>query len=256
MRRIVVSLILVLALALPLAAVDTMKYSLLDREQISSEVLSQMLKHGAMLMIKEKPGGALDLVTSGIVVNAPPHQVLAAIHDYGNFSQFMPSVEDVKVVSRDGDKTNVWFHIKFTFSVLSYTVKYTLTHHEAPGRGYWWELVDGDLLTAIGSWEAIPLQGGKKTAVIYSNYTDIRSISKLVKFFIDKEPSMEAAINASTCLLVLKALRDRVESGAYASVAAPAPVPPAVDAAPKDASGPDEKPEKFVDDPAKKPAFP
>jgi ribosome-associated toxin RatA of RatAB toxin-antitoxin module len=205
--------LLLLVTALPAQAI---KYSLLEGSTINPQDLAQLMRQGSMMITKETPAGKLDLITSGVVINAPPDQVLAAISDFERYPEFMPSTEEVKVLSTDGDTRRVYFHIKFAFSVLSYTVEYTLKQHMVPGRGYWWELESGDLARAIGSWEVIPLEGGKKSAAIYSIYTDIRSIGKVVRYFIDKEPGMDVAINASTCLLVLKAVRSRVETGIYA----------------------------------------
>ena len=212
--RVAIVLCLMLACAVSAHAI---KYSLLEGSTLGPQDLAQLMKQGEMLMTKETPDGRLDLITSGIIINAPPEQVLAAISDFENYPKFMPSTVAVKVLSQEGDVRHVWFHIKFTFvKPISYTVKYTLVQHLVPGKGYWWELESGDLNKAIGSWEVIPLDGGKRSAAIYSIYTDIRSISKIIAYFIDKEPGMDVAINASTCVLVLRTIRARVETGAYA----------------------------------------
>ena len=128
----------------------------------------------------------------------------------------MPSTRKVEVVSREGNEEVVAFENVFKFSILKQTVRYTNRNHLVPGKGYWWELEDGDLAASFGSWEVVPLDGGKRSAAVYSVYTDIRSVSAIVKYFIDTQPGMDVAFNASTCVLVLKAIRDRVESGAYA----------------------------------------
>jgi hypothetical protein len=217
MRRI--ALILVVALTLGTMAVPAgaMKYSLLEEQNISPKALEQMLAAGELVLVKEDAKGNVALITSAIVVNAPPEQVLAGIVDFPHYPEFMPSTKEVVVLSDENGVRRVSFHINFKFSVLSQTVKYVLVQHDVPGKGFWWELESGDLAKAIGSWEVIPLPGGR-TAAVYSVYSDIRSVSRIIKYFIEKEPAMDVAINASTCILVLKAIRDRVQSGAYAEV--------------------------------------
>ena len=216
-------LLLSVVLAVPAGAI---RYSLLESSDVTPEMLAMLLRDGPMIMTRESEDGRLQLVTSGILIDAPPEQVWAAITDYEHFSEFMPSTEGCRVLSREGNVSRVWFHIKFSFSVLSYAVRYTLRQHFEGTSGIWWEMESGDLNNAIGSWELIPLDGGRKCAAMYSVYSDIRSIGRLVRYFIDREPSMDVAINTSTCVLVLKAVRTRVESGAYAHVTGAQPAAP------------------------------
>ena len=174
MRRFAWTVGLVLVLigsAMPAAA---MEYSLLTEHKISPESLSQMLEAGSMLLVDYDENGNMRLITSAIAIDAPPEQVLAAINDFEHFPEFMPSTRSVEVVGREGDQTLVSFEIVFKFSVFTQKVRYVHRQHEVPGKGYWWELESGDLGASVGSWEVVPLDGGKRSAAVYSIYTDIR----------------------------------------------------------------------------------
>ena len=224
MKRIFILLIIpiaLMALSHPGTAQAEKKYSLLEGSKIDTKMLEQILNEGMMLLVAENEDGSLQLITSGILINRPPMEVYDVIMDYDKYPEYMPSTEEALVIKHEENMQEIKFRIKFTFSILSYTVEYILRYALDPGKSIRWDFVSGDIADAYGSWEFIPLANGTKTAAIYSVYTDIRSIGRVVRYFIEKEPSMDIAINGSACSLVLKKTKERVESLACAAAQAP-----------------------------------
>jgi len=191
------------------------KYSLLDPSRLPQTVMKRLLQDGQLLLISEDAKGKLELITGGILINKPPKEVYDVIIDYEHYPEFMPSTVKAEIVHQSPDKKiqHVHYVVKFKFSILSYTADYVLKTVVNPPRGMRWDYLEGDLADARGSWELIPLDGGKKTAAFYSVYSDIRTINWIVKKFVDATPGMEIAINASTCTLVLKSIKARAEKG-------------------------------------------
>lgn len=215
MKRLSLITILTIALLISGAAAREKRYSLLDTSKLPPNIMQQLLSEGQLLMVKEDAQGKLELITAGILINKSPQEVFDVIKDYEHYNEFMPSVVKTEVIYRsvDGKVEHVKHHIKFKFSILSYTVVYTLKTQLEPPYELKWDLLEGDISSTYGSWELIPLDGGKRTAAFYSVYSDIRSINWIVRKFIEATPGMEIAINASTCVLVLKSVKARAELG-------------------------------------------
>ena len=215
-KKFIIIVILAIAILFPSASLGERIYTLLDTSKLPPNVMQQLLSDGQLLMVKENAQGKLELITAGVLVNKPPQDVYDVIHDYEHYPEFMPSVVKSEVIYRspDGKVEHVRHHVKFKFSILSYTVVYTLKNDLYPPRGMKWDLLEGDLASSYGSWELVPLDGGKRTAAFYSVYSDIRSINWIVRKFVEATPGMEMAINASTCVLVLKSIKARAEGGA------------------------------------------
>lgn len=213
--RLAIATILIITMLTSVATAKEKRYSLLDTSKLPSTVMQQLLSEGQLLMVKEDAQGKLELITAGILINKSPQEVFDVIKDYEHYNEFMPSVVKTEVIYRssDGKVEHVKHHIKFKFSILSYTVVYTLKTQLEPPYELKWDLLEGDIASTYGSWQLIPLEGGKRTAAFYSVYSDIRSINWIVRKFIEATPGMEVAINASTCVLVLKSVKARSELG-------------------------------------------
>ncbi len=187
----------------------------LDDPAISKDTLNRLLAAGELLIVREGPGGRLAMITSGILIDKPPEAVFKTIADYPNYPQFMPSTEECEVVHSEGDVKDVRYAIKFKFLIFSFTVDYVLRTTLHPSTDVTWNLLSskgGKLRKSFGSWKLYPVDGGQRTAAFYSVYSDISNVVPGLGSFIKKDPSMETAINVSTCILVLHAMKNRSEN--------------------------------------------
>lgn len=184
------------------------------RLQVDQDTIENLLREGEILIIKEdQRGGRFKFVTAGVLINAAPAQVWKTITDYNHYPEFVPDCEKASIAP--GDAKNalfITFTVAFRFSVLKYHVKYTL--REVYQRNKWridWTRKEGDLAEAVGAWELIPLEGGKKTAAFYSSSTDLRSLGYLVENLLQEQPVMELAIASTSAILMARAVKSRVE---------------------------------------------
>ncbi len=184
--------------------------------ELPKATLKRLLEQGILLEVKEDERGKLELITGGILVDSPPEDVYALITDYDSYTEFMPSLAKCEVVhrSRDGRTLHVRYVLKLKFAAISTSVKYTVKLSLDPdGYEVRWDLIKGDMKETRGGWKLVPLDGGKRTALFYSVYSDIGSINWITKKLVDATPGIEVAINSSTCELVLKAVKARMERG-------------------------------------------
>jgi ribosome-associated toxin RatA of RatAB toxin-antitoxin module len=182
-----------------------------DASKVDAATLARLAGTGQIVVVEEAPNGKLTLVTAGQKVNVPPEKVWALITDYGNYHKWMPQVDKVTTSGRKGNMVDVFFDLDFQFSVISKEVTYTMRHIETPMTSIRWFLTKGDFSSSRGSWHLVPADGGKATLIFYSTYTDLMSMGWIVASLLKEQPSMEMAIQASTAVMVVKAVKEAVE---------------------------------------------
>jgi len=208
-------LIAALAFCLSPLMVDASDFkTAFERSRIDMKTVSRLMDKGQLVIIDEKPDGTLELVTAGIIIDAPIDKVWETIKDFEKYPEFMPSTAATKVLKEGKEGTDVRYKIAFKFSVLKWEVEYVLRHTFVDKKELTWTLVNSKndkIKTTFGKWQLFP--GSKKTTLaFYSAYSDIKSISWVIKTALEAEPSMEMAINSSSCVMVLKALKNWVET--------------------------------------------
>ena len=216
MKNQLAACMILLFLAAPIAAADFK--TAIDRPGVDISTVRKLMEKGQVLIIDEKPGGGLELVTAGIIINAPPEKVYETLTQYDKYFEYMPSTVGCEVIKDDGNTKDVRYKIEFKFSVLGWKVEYVLRQTFVPNKEIRWHLVsskDNKVKATHGAWQLFSAPGGK-TAAFYSVYSDMKSISWVIRKTFEAEPSMELSVNASTCVMVLKAVKSRMEIPGYA----------------------------------------
>lgn len=209
MRGVMNAVLLATAL---LASTTAATPRVFDPEGLDIATLREVAERGTAVIVDSDRTG-LQLVTAGIVVDAPPQTVFDVAADYDHFKDFMPQVESAKVVGTtpDGAK-DVEIALKFKFSVITSSVTYVARHKAEPPKRITYEYVGGDMKSGGGSYSFVPLDGGAKTLLFYSTISDLRSMGFLTRTLLKEQPSMEPAILVSTASLVASAVKARAEA--------------------------------------------
>lgn len=177
--------------------------------------LETLTKTGQMVLVEEDSQGAPRRVTAGILINASVGEVWSTLTDYERFSEFMPQTRRTRVRKVQGNSTEVEHFLKLSLPAvpgLGLGIRYLLRYtHRKPDR-IDFERVEGDIREVSGCWELIPSGTGEQTLAFYQVYTDLKSIGRVVDFALKQEPAIELAINVSTAVLVVKAVKKRTEN--------------------------------------------
>lgn len=189
-------------------------------ESLDTRTLRTLAERGTSIIVDTDASGALKLVTAGIVVNAPPQTVFDTAMDFAHFPEFMPQVESAKVESETADHKNVQLGLKFKFSVISTSMKYTERVTWNAPESITFQFVEGDLTRGGGSYRMLPIDGGAHTLLFYSTISDLRSTGFLTRTLIKEQPPMEAAIQVSTASVVAQAIKKRAEATITTTAAA------------------------------------
>jgi ribosome-associated toxin RatA of RatAB toxin-antitoxin module len=179
---------------------------------VDPSTLKKLVGSGQIVMIDEHADGRLKLVTGATHVKSTPPEVWKIITDYGAYPEWMPQTSKVTVSNQNGASRDVHYRLDFEFSVITKRVEYTVRHRWTDNRRIDWTLVDGDFKTAVGSWELVPTDDGAGTLVFFSTYTDLDSMGWIVKTLLKEQPTMDIAIQGSTALMAVKAVKERAES--------------------------------------------
>ena len=184
----------------------------LQDQGLDVQTLEKLVSKGELVITEEDSSGNLQNVTAGIRIDAPLSEVWQIITDYNRYHEFMPQTKKVRILKQSGEVAEVEYNLKLAVSVVGIGIDYILRHtHQKPDR-ITFELVKGDLAEVRGGWELIPTAGGEKTLAFYSVYTDLKSLGRVASFALKQEPSMELAINVSSAVLIVKAMKERTES--------------------------------------------
>lgn len=186
----------------------------IDRRGLDMNTIRNLMADGQLIIIDEKPNGVLEMVTGVIIINAPPDKVYKILTDFSKYTEYMPSTVGCEVTREDKNSKDIKYNIEFKFSVLKFRVSYTLNQTFIPNKEIRWSLISSEgnkLKDTYGAWQLFPLSGGG-TVAFYSVYSDLKSMNVIIRKIFEAEPSMEISVNASSCVLVLKAVKQRVEN--------------------------------------------
>ena len=200
------TVLLLLLLALSLVPVRGLAF---EPGSVDLPALRRMLTMGPVLLVEEGKDGRARMVTGAVFIAAPLERCWSAVADYTAYPLWMPETKEVTVVAEEGPVKTVAYHLEFSFSVITKKIEYVLKETETFPHRIAWERVSGDFSTVNGAWNLVRSDGG--TVVYYSTYTDLASMGWILKSLIKEQPGLELAIQGSTALMVLKALKGRIE---------------------------------------------
>jgi len=177
----------------------------------SPALLESLLKNGQMIYIDNEEPGKPQYVTGIVLFNAPIGLVFSTITDYDHYADHIPQTTSVKVLEKHGNTWIVSYKIEFKFSIISEHANYVLKQIVTPPDSITWTRISGNLKDVKGSWHLIPVDNGTKTIGFYRVYSDIGSISFLLRYLLEKQPSLGSAIDTSSVLVYTKAIQQWVD---------------------------------------------
>ncbi len=204
--------IIVVSLSSGISSADNSN-SIMEKLAITSPgLLESILQNGQMVYIDNVKPGEPQYVTGIVLFNAPIETVFSTITDYDQYADHIPQTTDVKILQKNGNTWTVSYKIEFKFSIISERADYTLKQVLNPPNSVTWTRISGNLKDVNGSWHLISLDNGTRTIGFYRVYTDVGSISFLLKYLLKKQPTLGTAIATSSVLVYTKAIQKWVES--------------------------------------------
>lgn len=189
---------LCLALATPALALDV--------DRLDPDTIAALTADGPLVVLAGDDDGRLTMAIAVILVDGPPDAVWDALADFESYPEWMPQTRATEV-ERGDDAVTVAYTLQFEL-VISKKVRYTLVFHDRGDHRMEYRLVDGDVSRNEGYWEVRP--HGDRSILYYANYYDYASM-RMLRPFLQQQPSLELALGASGVAVVARAVKKRVE---------------------------------------------
>jgi hypothetical protein len=213
-----------------------MKYEDLLQDKVVRDVMNK----GPFLMINETVPAKLKPATIGMTFNAPPDRIWKVMTDYKNYGAMFFSIGNTDVVpevlEQTKDRVSVRFKIELAdFSLIKIYIdciqkvtfdkplnKMNISWENArviisPKGIPRWLFVkvipraEGQIKNASGTFEFIPIENGKKTAVFCTAKADFRDTVIGANTLIGKFPELEPMITLSGLRITMEAIKKEAE---------------------------------------------
>ncbi len=123
--------------------------------------------------IVEVKGNDTPKVVAKAVINQPPEKVWRVVSECASYKQRMPRIAASRLVKQEGNKHTCEVTIAMPFPLSNLTAVTEATHEQnEKGMARRWKLVRGDYKFNEGSWEVKPVDGGKKSLVVYTVHAE------------------------------------------------------------------------------------
>ena len=190
--------------------------------ELDAATMERLLRSGSLLLVRQNPDGSLKEVLSGGLVSAPVDLVWATLTDFERYPEFMPKTLKMQVLEKRSPKE--WITEQTVEVIISvFKVKLTYQHQQTlePPNQIRFRHVSGDLSGTFGGWDLVPAGAGRQTMVFYTLYSNLMALPWPVGAILKAEPDFMTAVNVTTGLLVVKAVKEEVEKRARASSPGP-----------------------------------
>lgn len=156
-------------------------------------------------------------------VQAPLTRCTEVVTDFPHYPEFMPQVKRTRVKTPAPQRFQVEYDLKFELPVVNLNLNYTVEHFWVAPENLEFYRTAGDIAHIFGRWEFVPLSSGT-TLIAYTVWSDTESMGFLVRTMLDAQPDLRIAIPISSAVVVLQAIKERIE-GKKSSPPAPASLP-------------------------------
>ncbi len=185
--------------------------------ELDAPTMERLLQSGSLLLVRQKPDGTLKEVLAGGLVNAPLDLTWDAILDFEHYPEFMPNTSAMRVVQK---KSPTEYLTEQTVEVIISVIKVKLTYQHQqtiePRTRIRFNYFKGDLPGTHGGWDLVPVADGKQTMIFYTLYSNLMALPWPVGAILRAQPDFMTAVNVTTALLVVKAVKQEVEKRAEA----------------------------------------
>ncbi|MEW5946879.1 MAG: SRPBCC family protein [bacterium] len=179
-------------------------------EELDINTIKLMAKHGQLIHLSYS-GEEISYRMVAMLADAPPDAAWEAVSDVERYHEFVPEMLPVKVLSRGKDELTVEHTVQVkVIAMVKATEKYSTRYVFKKPRLYMHS--PDDPKAEPGYWELVPVDGGKKTLLIYFDKApDLSKMGSMVKLVIKAKPEFGLALQVSPVSILIKAMKSRAE---------------------------------------------
>lgn len=149
---------------------------------------------------RARPGSQVPTVTAQQDINAPQDQVYALAKDIEGLAPFLPDVEEIKILSREGSVTRSRFVGRI--KEFNRTIRWTEADHwDDDAQRCTFRQTEGDFSAYAGVWEFLSIPAGTSARLTIDYEYRVPLIGPLIQKLVRKKMQE----NCEQMLLALKA---------------------------------------------------
>lgn len=188
------------------------------RARAGGDGLSSLLSKGSVVLVESNAKGRFSQCTSIVRVHQNADTVFSVVADVGHWKDFMPKIEESKVLHQGAGWKMVTFEIDVPGPDPEYTMRFDIDRAHRTMKATW---LRGDLQGSHSAWRVVPVSS-TESIIYYTNST--KHYSSLAQSLEDKAQTITIGVNVTAVIAGAKAVKRKAES---------MPLPPAVAGSPK-----------------------
>jgi len=142
-------------------------------------------------------------VETSIEIKAPRHRIYELAKDMERYSDFMPDVEYVKIIRRDGNTTTTRWKTLVEEAPIEWT---EVDVFDDKNTRIDYKLIEGDLDKFEGAWTFVERDGVTKVVLGVDYDFGVPTLAELIGPILQKKVEENS-------MMMLRALKDRCEGG-------------------------------------------
>jgi len=174
------------------------------------KTLGLLLERGNLLILE--PGPTVYMIAGGLI-NAGIQSAYSVITDFKSYPEFVPGVKKVEYLGKTKSGESYQWDLEFDMVGFSYKQTPQWHYQFSPPSLVSWQIQRPCCGEAEGFWNLIPLEN--KTIIFNGTTADIRSMGRIPRYALSVEPTLEYASQASQGILVINALKKRIEEKSH-----------------------------------------
>jgi ribosome-associated toxin RatA of RatAB toxin-antitoxin module len=187
--------------------------------KLEKKVLESLLGEGPVLELGAVrtehgiPGdeNAPRQVNGALKVHRPAREVFEIVADPASYTRFMRQVDKVRILDRNGNRIHSFHRLKLKLTIVNLKLDYEVISELQPDAltmsfRHW----AGQLSGLEGSWVVRELDA-RTCAAFHSLIIDFREAGLLARKALQVEPALNAALQTSTVVMTLEALKQYLE---------------------------------------------
>jgi len=169
--------------------------------------LAPLLERGELALVEINPRGGTRQATVFARVDATADRLREVVLDPARYPSFISAVESCDVVSQQGGVTT--YDMELDFPIFDLESRMEMSRDAAGAVRV--SAREGALSGGRWTWEFPALAHG--SVAVYGGYNDMRRSGWLMRRLVALEPYFDHALNVSSKLVMLRAVKRRAEAG-------------------------------------------
>lgn len=172
--------------------------------------LLKMVGKDKFAFIDRTGGGEMAVVA--MVVDAPSDTIWKVLTDFENYTKYIRECNSSKIKKQSDKGVTVDFKMTLLKAgPVNLASSYTLSYTFEKGKRLVFTSVGDNGKSQHGTWELVPVQGGKRTILFHSTISDFKSAGSLAKYMVERSPTLQISVCLANAMIYVEQIKRAAE---------------------------------------------